>query len=146
MFDPKPHAHLVTAQDSGIDALTAGVTCADAIVIATPVYHNSYSGLVKNALDLLGAEQMHWKPVGLVSNSGGRHTTQAVDHLGMVIRGLSGIPIPSQLVTTDDDYDFRRGVLVLVNPDVSMRARRFVSEVVWFATGLAESLGKALVD
>jgi FMN reductase len=42
------------------------------IILATPEYHGGYSGVLKNALDLMGFEEFEGKMLALVGVSGGR--------------------------------------------------------------------------
>lgn len=57
---------------------------ANAFVWVTPIYHNSFSAILKNALDWQHTK-FPGKVVGLASNGGGR-SPQAVDQLMMVAR------------------------------------------------------------
>jgi FMN reductase len=41
------------------------------IILGTPEYHGGYSGVLKNALDLMGFEKFEEKMLGLVGVSGG---------------------------------------------------------------------------
>ena len=66
-----------TDDDNLAEFLTLAAAC-DAFVLGTPVYHDSYSGVLKNALDHLGSASLGGKVFGLVSH-GGQRTTQAVD-------------------------------------------------------------------
>ncbi len=45
---------------------------AHGILLGTPEYHGSFSGVLKNALDLMGFEEFENKVVGLIGVSGGR--------------------------------------------------------------------------
>ncbi|OUJ19665.1 FMN-dependent NADH-azoreductase, partial [Corynebacterium kefirresidentii] len=44
---------------------------ADFLILGTPNYHGSYSGILKNALDHINMDYVKMKPVGLIGNSGG---------------------------------------------------------------------------
>ncbi len=68
---------------------------ADAYLLASPVYHNSYSGVLKNALDYLMLRDLRYRP-GALASHGGR-STQALDHLRVSVRGLLGVAIPAQV-------------------------------------------------
>ncbi len=71
---------------------------ADGIVLATPEYHNSFSGVLKNALDLLQYEQMRHKMFGLIGIAGGdMGAVNALSHLRTVVRGVGGHCIPQQI-------------------------------------------------
>lgn len=105
----------------------------DAFVLSSPIYHNSHSGVLKNALDLLRIPHFYYKPVGLISH-GGNRGTQAVDHLRTVARGLLGVAIPTQVCT--DKQDFREidsEGYELVSMDILQRINRFASELIVFA-------------
>lgn len=110
---------------------------ADAFVLSSPVYHNSYSGVLKNALDHLVIRHLAYKPVGLVSH-GGNRSTQVVDHLRIVVRGLLGVAIPTQVCTVDDDYGrSRSGDYQLAVAPIGERVLRLGTELVAFAHAMA---------
>lgn len=44
---------------------------AQGVILATPEYHGGYSGVLKNALDLMGFDEFEGKMIGLVGVSGG---------------------------------------------------------------------------
>jgi FMN reductase len=51
--------------------LRAAVREAHGLILGTPEYHGGFSGVLKNALDLMGFEEFEGKIVGLVAVSGG---------------------------------------------------------------------------
>src|SRR5438552_213135 len=63
------------------------VARADAVVLATPVYHGSFSGLLKNALDQLSGDAFAGLPVGMMAAAGGPRSGSGVcDQLRAVVR------------------------------------------------------------
>jgi NAD(P)H-dependent FMN reductase len=81
------------------------VAGASAVVLATPVYHGSYSGLLKNALDHLLGDAFAGRPVGLIANGGGpRSGGGACDQLRSVVRALSGWSVPTHIAITPTDF------------------------------------------
>ena len=58
-------------EPADVDRLRAAVTACHGLVIGTPEYHGSFSGVLKNALDLMGFDEMGGKMIGLVGVSGG---------------------------------------------------------------------------
>lgn len=68
----------------------------DGMILATPEYHGSYSGVIKNALDLVGFDQMEGKVVGLISVLGGGANQSALSHLRIVCRAVHSWVIPHQ--------------------------------------------------
>lgn len=124
-------------------ALVAAAQAADAIVIASPLYHNSYSGAVKDALDQLSARELEGKPAGLLSNSGGFPSTQALDHLRAVVRGLLGLAIPREVVTVDRDYTCSGDRYVLSSDAIAARLIALADELVWLAGRLRAPVEEA---
>lgn len=69
---------------------------ADALILATPEYHGSYSGVIKNALDLVSFDEMGGKVIGLISVLGGSGSHNALNHLRLVCRAVHAWVIPHQ--------------------------------------------------
>ena len=69
---------------------------ADAVVLATPMYHGSYSSPLKTALDYCGFDEFEEKTVGLLAVSGGAFPITALDHLRAVMRALDAWVLPYQ--------------------------------------------------
>ena len=131
--DPKYHKSASEHPDSWVVKLDSEARIADAFVLATPVYHNSYSGVLKNALDLLNIDpHFRSKPVGLISHGGDR-SPQAVDHLRIVVRGLNAIATPTQVCTQHADFKTRGHDYELVNKEILQRIRRFSEELAAYA-------------
>jgi NAD(P)H-dependent FMN reductase len=105
---------------------------ADGILLSSPVYHNSYSGILKDAIDSLAIPQFQYKAVGLLSHGGDR-STQAVDHLRIVTRGLLGVATPTQVCTRREDFTQSEASLVLGNADIIARVERFCVEFMQFS-------------
>jgi NAD(P)H-dependent FMN reductase len=69
---------------------------ADGIILATPMYHGSYSSPLKTALDYSGFDEFEEKTVGLLAVSGGSFPITALDHLRAVMRALDAWVLPYQ--------------------------------------------------
>lgn len=70
---------------------------AQGIILATPEYRGGYSGVLKNALDLMGFEEFEGKMLGLIGVSGGRLGAFGAMHsLRDVGRALHAWVIPEQ--------------------------------------------------
>jgi len=77
--------------------LREDVRAAQGIILATPEYHGGYSGVLKNALDLMGFEEFEGKMLGLVGVSGGMMGAfGALNNLRAVGRALHAWVIPEQ--------------------------------------------------
>jgi NAD(P)H-dependent FMN reductase len=124
------HLHDITQYDEPAELsqtmqLRRRVAAADAVVLATPVYHGSYSSLLKNALDHLLGDAFAGRPVGLIANGGGpRSGGVACEHLRSVVRALSGWSTPTHVALSENDYP--GGV---ASPFVSSRLDALTSEL-----------------
>lgn len=82
---------------TGVHALRRKVKEADGLILATPEYHGSYSGVLKNALDLMGFDELEGKMIGLVSVSGGAlGGAGALNELRTVGRAVHAWVVPHQ--------------------------------------------------
>jgi NAD(P)H-dependent FMN reductase len=65
--------------------------------VGTPEYHGSYSGVLKNAIDLMGFDQFGGKMIGLVGVAGGAMGgLSALASLRTIGRSLHSWVIPEQ--------------------------------------------------
>jgi azobenzene reductase len=123
--------------DPAVGRLFSMAAAADGFVFASPVYHNSFSGVLKNALDYLRIPDVRYKPVGLASHGGA--SSQAVDHLRQVVRGLNGVAIPTQVCTRETDFADHAPPAdhhALTDPDILARIDRYAQELIRFAHAL----------
>jgi NAD(P)H-dependent FMN reductase len=71
---------------------------AQGIILGTPEYHGSFSGVLKNALDLMGFDEFEGKMLGLVGVSGGRMgAVAALTSLRTIGRALHAWVLPEQV-------------------------------------------------
>ncbi|EFB41820.1 hypothetical protein pah_c022o113 [Parachlamydia acanthamoebae str. Hall's coccus] len=84
-----------------VETLRDMLKTADGIILATPEYHGSMSGSLKNALDLLHNEDIEGKVVALISVLGGEMSTNALQTMRMVCRHLHTWVIPDQLAISN---------------------------------------------
>ncbi|MFQ5911600.1 MAG: NADPH-dependent FMN reductase [Nitrospinota bacterium] len=70
---------------------------AQGIILATPEYHGGFSGVLKNAMDLMGFDEFEGKMIGLVGVSGGKMGAfNALNSLRGIGRALHAWVIPVQ--------------------------------------------------
>ncbi|WP_069812729.1 NADPH-dependent FMN reductase [Streptomyces sp. TP-A0874] len=113
------------------------VAQADGIILATPVYHGSYSGLLKNFLDHLKGDAFAGKAVGILANGGGpRSAVAACDQLRAVIRAISGWAVPGQVATTGADFTDGEP-----NDAITGRMDALVNDVLMFTEALRAHTG-----
>lgn len=62
------------------------VSHADGLILVTPEYHGSVSGVLKNALDLMSFDQLSGKVAGLISILGGQQNSNALNDLRVILR------------------------------------------------------------
>ena len=98
------------ADDQGdAAAFAAKVREADAVILGTPMYHGSFSGVVKNAIDHCGFDEFEGKTVGLLGISGGSFPVTALEHLRSVCRALNAWVLPHQAAVPKSHSAFEDG-------------------------------------
>lgn len=70
---------------------------ADGLILVTPEYHGSISGVLKNALDLMSFDQLAGKVAGMISILGGQSNSNALNDLRVIMRWVHGWVIPEQI-------------------------------------------------
>ena len=83
------------------------VAGAQGIIFATPEYHGSYSGVLKNAIDMMGFDEFEGKMLGLLGVSGGAlGAVNALNSLRNIGRALHAWVVPHQASVSDDWKQF----------------------------------------
>jgi NAD(P)H-dependent FMN reductase len=80
-----------------VEQLRREIREADGVILGTPEYHGSFSGVLKNALDLMGFDEFEGKMLGLVGVSGGAMGAfAALNSLRDIGRALHAWVVPEQ--------------------------------------------------
>jgi NAD(P)H-dependent FMN reductase len=111
---------------------------ADAIILVTPEYQGSFTGVLKNALDYFLPEFLK-KVVGVATTAGGRMGgINASVQLQHVILSMGAYPLPQKLIVSEIQNAFDEEF----NPKQELLAKqgeKFVAEFVWFAQAIVNA-------
>lgn len=117
-------------------AMVAG---ADALLVGSPEYHGSLSGPLKNALDLLGPDELRGKMVGLLATAYGEAgAMNTLNHLRHIFRWMEAWVLPTQVSIPKAQEAFSATGEVL-RPGLANELSALGSEVVRYADLLAGS-------
>jgi NAD(P)H-dependent FMN reductase len=129
-FDLPPLDPDVDGRGDG-ERFAARVRAADSVLLGTPVYHGSYSGVLKNALDYCGFDEFDETTVGLLAVAGGSFPVTALDHLRSVCRALNAWVLPHQAAVPRVSSALADGEFV--DEDLADRVRTLGVRVVEYA-------------
>lgn len=107
----------------------------DAMILVSPEYHGTYSGVLKNAVDYYWKEFSR-KPVGVVATGSGKMGgINASTQLQHMVLSMGGYPMPLKLLVSeiqeafDDEYH-------PLNDTVVKNTRKFLDEFTWFSEAI----------
>ena len=90
--------------------VVGALRAADAVLLASPVYRASFTGALKNLLDLTPVEALRAKPVGIVAMGATSHHYLGVDwHLRAVLAWFGALVVPTSVYL--ESRHFRDGRL-----------------------------------
>ena len=79
---------------------------ADALVVGTPIYRATYTGILKNLFDLLPNDALLGKPVGLVATAGSDHHYLAIEHeLKPLVGFFQAHALPGAVYAKNEHFD-----------------------------------------
>ena len=84
------HPHVKLFQDLLLEC--------DGFLVASPEYHGSLSGVMKNTFDWMYDKHVGGKVFGLMSTLGGMSNSNTINHMRIIVRWLHGWSVPEQLV------------------------------------------------
>jgi FMN reductase len=86
-------------------ARLAAIENADALVVGSPVYKGSYTGLFKHVFDLVEPERLLGKPVLLIATGGGHRHALVVEHQLRPLFGFFGaLTVPTAIYAAPVDF------------------------------------------
>jgi FMN reductase len=124
LADLEPHAR----------GLVERLSAAAVVVVGSPTYKGSYTGLFKHFFDLLDPSSLRGKPVILAATGGGERHSLIVEHQLRPLFGFfEALTIPTAIYASDKDFADGR----LVSEVIQSRARQAVSEACLLVGGSA---------
>lgn len=79
---------------------------ADALIVGTPIYRATYTGILKNLFDLLPNDALRGKPVGLVATAGSDHHFLAIEHgLKPLVGFFQAHALPGAVYAKNEHFD-----------------------------------------
>ena len=117
-----------------VTRLQAAFSQADGIVLVSPEYHGSVSGVLKNALDLMSFEQLSGKVAGFISILGGQSNSNALNEMRIIMRWVHAWSIPEQVAIGQAWQAF--------NPEGKLTDDKLSKRLDEFASSLIENTRK----
>jgi NAD(P)H-dependent FMN reductase len=116
-----------------VERFRGDLRAADGIILGSPEIHGSFSGVLKNALDLTGSDEFEGKMVGLVGVAGGQMgAVETLSQLRAVGRSLHAWVVPTQASIANSSTAFNdQGEPV--RPEEGNRLRSVGRQVARFA-------------
>ncbi|MGD9890868.1 MAG: NADPH-dependent FMN reductase [Dehalococcoidia bacterium] len=98
-------AQAAEEMDDDTPSVVQTIAGADAVLFASPVYRASYTGVLKNLLDLLPVEALMGKPCAILAMGATQHHYLGVDwHLRDVLTWFGAVTLPSSVYLASSDF------------------------------------------
>ncbi|RTL13146.1 MAG: NADPH-dependent oxidoreductase [Neisseriaceae bacterium] len=108
------------------------ISRAKGVILGSPVYHGSFSGVLKNSLDHLTNNAFLNLPVGILVAGGSTYSTSVVcDQLRTIIRALSGWSAPTHIGISYGDI-----LGEIISEQFLTRINEMVNEMIFFSNRL----------
>jgi NAD(P)H-dependent FMN reductase len=126
-----PRLNAVETNVPDAERLREIINRADSVLLGTPNYHGSYSGVLKNALDYCGRDEFEGTTIGLLEVAAGEFPGSALMHLRTVSRTLRAWTLPTEVAIPDSHsiVDENR----IKDRDVAERTHRLGRELALYA-------------
>ena len=116
---------------------------ADALIVATPVFNASYSGLFKSFFDLVDVDAMEGKPVLIAATGGSPRHSMVLDHALRPLFGyLRTVVVPTGVYAASEDWASTSGDTTSLS-DRIRRAATQLAALLSSGSGLAAVTSQA---
>ncbi|TJW07264.1 MAG: FMN reductase [Mesorhizobium sp.] len=121
-----PQARRIGELDPSARNIVEQLLGAEVLVVGSPTFKGSYTGLFKHFFDLLDPLSLRGKPIILAATGGGERHSLIIEHQLRPLFGFfEALTMPTAIYASDKD--FANGALV--SKAVQARARQAVTEV-----------------
>ncbi len=128
--NPIYHADAMLSDNEKVREFAQIIKDADLVVLGTPLYHGTFSGLLKSALDNLDGPALEGKKILLCSNSSGpRNAVQASQQLVIVARTMGREVNNSVIGTCKADHTETENSYELTSDEIKTRCEKIISEL-----------------
>lgn len=118
--------------DAQAAAIVEDIARSDLLVIGTPTFKGSYTGLFKHFFDLLDPSLLRGKPIILAATGGGDRHSLIVEHQLRPLFGFfEAFTLPTAIYVSDRDFTDGK----LNNPLIDARVSQAVSEALRTVSG-----------
>jgi len=128
---------------TNLTQFSQSVASADAIILISPEYNGSYTGVLKNAMDYL-LKEFHRKPVGVVAVAAGKFGgVNASHHMQSLVLSIGAFPMPAKLLVpfVQNVFDTEE----TINDETLTKSfDTFLQEFIWFAEAIVSQKQRAL--
>lgn len=115
--------------------LSESLSKADGMIFASPEYHGSYTGVLKNAVDHYWKE-FYRKPIGVIATGAGQFGgINASTEMQQLILSIGAFPMPYKLLVPNVKYAFDADDQPVENALLESMDR-FVKDYLWFARAI----------
>ncbi|MCD2469615.1 NAD(P)H-dependent oxidoreductase [Jiella sp. MQZ9-1] len=130
-------------QSPALDRQLKAFLAADALIVASPVFKGSYTGLFKHFIDLIDPDRLRNKPVLLAATGGGHRHSLVVEHQ---LRPLFGFfecrTLATGIYAGPEDFADGRLVGAETSERLDRAVEQFADHLAAAATGSAHRIGR----
>ncbi len=142
VIELRPIAHALTDRlltgfpSNDLATVLDDVRRADGLVVVTPVFAASYSGLFKSFFDVLDPDALDGKPVLVAATAGTARHSLVLDHaLRPLFSYLHAVVVPTGVFAATDDFGVLTGSTTEVEGALQKRIDRAATELAALVAG-----------
>lgn len=124
-----------------VEEQLAAIEQADLLVVGSPVYRASFTGLFKHLFDFIGQYELVGKPVLLAATGGGERHALMIEHqLRPLFSFFQALTLPLGVYASNTDFDGYRVASDLLKDRIALAADRALPLVGYAASRSANAL------
>ena len=127
-----------SASRESIRSLGEELKRSDSVILISPEYHGSFTGVLKNALDYYWKE-FSQKPIGIATVSTGKHGgINASSQMQLLALSLGGYALPYKLIIPYADKAFDENNKPAL-PEIEKNTEKFMKDFLWFSNAIVNA-------